>query len=50
MSIPTLITFIAYFIALLGIGLSFYRKSAGIEDVDDLRQDLAQAFRAAAKS
>ncbi|MHC4708325.1 MAG: sodium/proline symporter PutP [Planctomycetota bacterium] len=32
MSTPTLITFIAYFIALLGIGFCFYRKSAGIED------------------
>ena len=32
MSTPTLITFIAYFIALLGIGFSFYRKSASIED------------------
>lgn len=32
MSTPTLITFIAYFIALLGIGLCFYRKSASIED------------------
>jgi sodium/proline symporter len=32
MSTPTLITFIAYFIALLGIGFCFYRKSASIED------------------
>ena len=32
MSIPTLITFIAYFIALLGIGFCFYRRSASIED------------------
>ncbi len=32
MSIPTLITFIAYFIALLGIGFCFYRKSVSIED------------------
>jgi sodium/proline symporter len=32
MSIPTLITFIAYFIVLLGIGLCFYRKSFNIED------------------
>ncbi|MCH8121398.1 MAG: sodium/proline symporter PutP [Planctomycetes bacterium] len=32
MSIPTLITFIAYFIVLLGIGFFFYRKSANIED------------------
>jgi len=32
MPIPTLITFIVYFILLLGIGLGFYRKSAGIED------------------
>jgi sodium/proline symporter len=32
MSTPTLITFIAYFIALLGIGYCFYRKSASIED------------------
>jgi len=32
MSIPTLITFIAYFIVLLGIGFCFYRKSASITD------------------
>ncbi len=32
MSIPTLITFIAYFIVLLAIGLCFYRRSASIED------------------
>jgi len=32
MSIPTLITFIVYFIILLGIGFCFYRRSAGIED------------------
>jgi len=32
MSIPTLITFIAYFIVLLGIGFFFYRRSANIED------------------
>ena len=32
MSIPTLITFVAYFIGLLSIGLCFYRRSAGIED------------------
>jgi sodium/proline symporter len=32
MSIPTLITFIAYFIVLLAIGICFYRKSANIED------------------
>ena len=32
MSVPTLITFIAYFIVLLGIGLFFYRRSANIED------------------
>ena len=32
MSTPTLITFIAYFIILLGIGFCFYRRSAGIED------------------
>ncbi len=29
---PTLLTFIAYFIALLGIGFYFYRRSADIED------------------
>ncbi len=32
MSIPTLITFVAYFIVLLGIGSCFYRKSASITD------------------
>ncbi|UCC97469.1 MAG: sodium/proline symporter PutP [Phycisphaerales bacterium] len=32
MSIPTLVTFIAYFIILLTIGFCFYRKSASIED------------------
>lgn len=32
MSIPTLITFVVYFILLLGIGFCFYRKSASIED------------------
>ena len=32
MSTPTLLTFIAYFIALLGIGFYFYRRSADIED------------------
>ena len=32
MSTPTLITFIAYFVALLGIGFWFYRKSASMED------------------
>ncbi|MHC4625868.1 MAG: sodium/proline symporter PutP [Planctomycetota bacterium] len=32
MSIPTLVTFIAYFIVLLGIGFCFYRKSTSIED------------------
>jgi len=32
MSVPTLITFIAYFIVLLGIGFFFYRRSANIED------------------
>jgi sodium/proline symporter len=32
MSIPTLITFIAYLIILLGIGFCFYRRSASIED------------------
>ncbi|MHC4483718.1 MAG: sodium/proline symporter PutP [Planctomycetota bacterium] len=32
MSVPTLITFIAYFIVLLGIGFYFYRRSANIED------------------
>ncbi|MHC4541281.1 MAG: sodium/proline symporter, partial [Planctomycetota bacterium] len=32
MSIPTLVTFIAYFIILLSIGFCFYRRSASIED------------------
>jgi sodium/proline symporter len=32
MSNPTLITFIAYFILLLGIGFFFYRRSSSIED------------------
>ena len=32
MSIPTLITFIAYFVVLLAIGICFYRKSTNIED------------------
>jgi len=32
MSIPTLLTFIAYFVVLLGIGFYFYRRSANIED------------------
>ena len=32
MSIPTIITFIAYFIILLAIGFCFYRRSASIED------------------
>jgi sodium/proline symporter len=32
MSIPTLITFIAYLIILLAIGFCFYRRSASIED------------------
>ena len=32
MSIPTLITFVAYFIVLLGIGFCFYRRSESIED------------------
>ena len=32
MSNPTLITFIAYFIILLAIGLCFYRRSSSIED------------------
>jgi sodium/proline symporter len=31
-SIPTLITFVVYFIVLLSIGLYFYRKSVSIED------------------
>jgi len=31
-SMPTLITFIVYFIVLLGIGVYFYRKSVSIED------------------
>jgi sodium/proline symporter len=32
MSIPTLITFVVYFVFLLGIGFYFYRKSVSIED------------------
>ena len=32
MSIPILVTFIAYFIVLLSIGFYFYRKSVSIED------------------
>lgn len=32
MSFPTFITFIIYFIVLLGIGLYFYRRSVSIED------------------
>jgi sodium/proline symporter len=32
MSIPTLVTFIAYLVALLAIGFCFYRKSTNIED------------------
>jgi sodium/proline symporter len=32
MSIPTLVTFIAYLIALLAIGFCFYRRSSSIED------------------
>jgi len=32
MSVPTLVTFVVYFILLLGIGFYFYRKSASIED------------------
>jgi sodium/proline symporter len=32
MPIPTLVTFIAYFVLLLGIGLYFYRKNVSIED------------------
>jgi len=32
MSVPTLVTFIVYFILLLGIGFYFYRKSVSIED------------------
>jgi Na+/proline symporter len=32
MSVPTLITFIAYLIILLAIGFCFYRKSSSIED------------------
>jgi len=32
MSIPTLVTFVVYFIFLLGIGFYFYRKSVSIED------------------
>jgi sodium/proline symporter len=32
MSIPILITFVVYFVFLLGIGLFFYRRSSNIED------------------
>ncbi len=32
MSIPTLVTFIAYLVALLAIGFGFYRRSSSIED------------------
>jgi len=32
MSLPTLVTFIIYFILLLGIGFYFYRKNVSIED------------------
>jgi len=32
MSTPTLVTFIVYFVLLLGIGFYFYRKSVSIED------------------
>jgi len=32
MSLPTLVTFIVYFILLLGIGFYFYRKNVSIED------------------
>jgi sodium/proline symporter len=32
MPTPTLVTFIIYFILLLGIGIYFYRKSVSIED------------------
>jgi len=32
MSNPTLVTFIVYFVFLLGIGFYFYRKSVSIED------------------
>jgi sodium/proline symporter len=32
MSTPTLVTFVVYFILLLGIGFYFYRKSVSIED------------------
>ncbi len=32
MPIPTLVTFIVYFVLLLGIGIYFYRKSVSIED------------------
>jgi len=32
MSLPTLVTFIVYFVLLLGIGFYFYRKSVSIED------------------
>ncbi|MHC4478651.1 MAG: sodium/proline symporter PutP [Planctomycetota bacterium] len=32
MSVPTLVTFVVYFVLLLGIGFYFYRKSVSIED------------------
>jgi sodium/proline symporter len=32
MSVPTLVTFVIYFILLLGIGFYFYRRSVSIED------------------
>ncbi len=32
MAIPTLVTFIVYFVVLLGVGFYFYRKSVSIED------------------
>ena len=32
MSVPTLVTFIVYFVLLLGIGFYFYRRSVSIED------------------
>ena len=32
MSIATIVTFVAYFVLLLGIGFCFYRRSASIED------------------
>ncbi|MHC4622381.1 MAG: sodium/proline symporter PutP [Planctomycetota bacterium] len=32
MSIPTVVTFVVYFVFLLGIGFYFYRKSVSIED------------------